>query len=228
MENNIFCDILEGNNILIAGQTGSGKSNLLNSLILQFIKRNNKNKFELYLIDPKHVEFFEYKELKLDFCWIEHSLKGSFRLLQKVHSELENRFKNIPEKMYPIFIIVDEYSDLICDEEKKEDVEKFISHISKYGGKVNIHIAISTSRPSQEIITDNIKKSFQTLMVGKTQNDRDSKMLLGNRSAYMLETVGQFIMVSQNTQKKVTIPYISEKESFEILKKVFIAHSRKF
>lgn len=48
-------------NILIAGSTGSGKSNFLNKIIMTLINENDSDNLKLILIDSKRIEFGIYE-----------------------------------------------------------------------------------------------------------------------------------------------------------------------
>ena len=66
-----FCDILNSNHTLVAGKTGSGKSVLLNGLIMEILYNkfpicntsNHSQEAGLILIDPKMVELSCYKNV---------------------------------------------------------------------------------------------------------------------------------------------------------------------
>lgn len=54
-------DLSEGPHWIVAGQTGSGKSVYMNSLLMSIIYHSSPEELELYAIDPKKVEFSIYK-----------------------------------------------------------------------------------------------------------------------------------------------------------------------
>lgn len=61
---NVTIDIAKLPHLLVAGQTGSGKSVALNCIISSLIKNNSHKDVSLLLIDPKRVEFAPYREAK--------------------------------------------------------------------------------------------------------------------------------------------------------------------
>ena len=49
--------------LLVAGQTGSGKSVMINSILTSFMYRNSPSDLKLILIDPKYVEMAPYRDI---------------------------------------------------------------------------------------------------------------------------------------------------------------------
>ena len=49
--------------LLIAGQTGSGKSVMINTLLTSLLYRNSPSEMKLILVDPKHVEMAMYQDI---------------------------------------------------------------------------------------------------------------------------------------------------------------------
>lgn len=54
-------DLSEGPHWIVAGQTGSGKSVYMNSLLMSIMYHSSPKELEIYAIDPKKVEFGIYK-----------------------------------------------------------------------------------------------------------------------------------------------------------------------
>ena len=49
--------------LLIAGQTGSGKSVMINTLLCSLLYRNSPSDMKLILVDPKQVEMAPYADI---------------------------------------------------------------------------------------------------------------------------------------------------------------------
>ena len=56
-------DLEEMPHLLIAGQTKSGKSVMINTLLASFLYRNTPSDLKLILVDPKHVEMAPYEDI---------------------------------------------------------------------------------------------------------------------------------------------------------------------
>ena len=59
----VWCDIARAPHLLVAGQTGSGKSSLVNALLGSLLMRFGPDELGLVLIDPKQVELTSYELL---------------------------------------------------------------------------------------------------------------------------------------------------------------------
>ena len=83
----IVSDLSKFPNMLIAGATGSGKSVVLHNIILSLIK----NKSEIYLVDPKMVEFTAYDDLS-QIKSISYSAEEASSLIENINVIMNQRF----------------------------------------------------------------------------------------------------------------------------------------
>ena len=58
-----YANISEFPHCLIAGTTGSGKTVLINALLLSLLQKNSPEDLQLILIDPKKIGLLSYKGL---------------------------------------------------------------------------------------------------------------------------------------------------------------------
>lgn len=59
----VVCELNKMPHMLIAGQTGSGKSVMINSILASLLYRNSPSEMKLILVDPKHVELAAYQDI---------------------------------------------------------------------------------------------------------------------------------------------------------------------
>jgi len=206
----IITDFTAHPHTLIAGTTGSGKSVLLHSLIAnaKFLKDNNIRNIELYLIDPKRVEFGIYKNKMSNIIkHITYDSNGAISLLKFLVQKMEARYsamehigiQNVNEKMgmFPyIMLIIDEVADLMTQDSKKE-FETLIVRLAQKSRAAGIHIVLSTQRPSREVLTGLIKSNFPTRIACKVSSRINSQVILDSAGAENLLGKGDSIINSE-------------------------------
>lgn len=183
IEGEIFNLKLEDNpHLLIAGTTGSGKTNLLHNIIKNALHKHN---VEIHLIDPKMIEFSSYSNQD-KVCSISTSYKDACSVLQHVYQTMEDRYKmlNKNKLIYftKIIVIIDELADLIFQDEKNT----FESLLAKIGAKARacgIHLIAATQRPSVDVITGLIKANFPARLACKVVSRIDSQVILDEPGA---------------------------------------------
>jgi DNA segregation ATPase FtsK/SpoIIIE-like protein len=214
-------DITKMPHVLIAGQTGSGKSVCINSIICSLLMTKNPEELRLIMIDPKKVELAFYegiphlmspvvtesKEAVKALQWGVREMERRYRMLAKVGARNIDSFNSrlasgkIGEilseednKPLPfIVIIVDELADLMMTASK--DVEVLIQRIAQLARAVGIHLIVATQRPSVDIITGPIKANLTSRIAFRTIQSTDSRTILGHVGAEKLLGMGDMLFL---------------------------------
>ncbi len=214
-------DITKMPHVLIAGQTGSGKSVCINSIICSLLMTKNPEELRLIMIDPKKVELAFYegiphlmspvvtesKEAVKALQWGVREMERRYRMLAKVGARNIDSFNSrqasgkIGEilsaednKQLPfIVIIVDELADLMMTASK--DVEVLIQRIAQLARAVGIHLIVATQRPSVDIITGPIKANLTSRIAFRTIQSTDSRTILGHVGAEKLLGMGDMLFL---------------------------------
>jgi len=122
-------DITKMPHLLIAGQTGSGKSVAVNTLIATLISKKSEKEVKFIMVDPKMVELMPYNDIPHLLVPVIIDPQQAAIALKWAVNEMENRYKQLMEngvrniksynslkyveKMPYIVIIIDELADLI-------------------------------------------------------------------------------------------------------------------
>lgn len=214
-------DVSKMPHVLIAGQTGSGKSVCINSLICSLLMTMKPEDLRLIMIDPKKVELAFYegiphllspvvtesKEAVKALQWGVIEMERRYRILAKVgarniesfNSRIDSdKFASVlseedNKKLPFIVIIVDELADLMMTASK--DVEVLIQRIAQLARAVGIHLIVATQRPSVDIITGPIKANLTSRIGFRTIQSTDSRTILGHVGAEKLLGMGDMLFL---------------------------------
>ena len=202
-------DIREAPHMLVAGTTGSGKSVFLNSMIHQI---GNIPGAQLVLMDPKMVELTQFQDQKnvLSYSDQPREIADQLRVLTKLMNDRyqvlkKHKVRNIqdlPEDtMAYIFVVIDEYGDLMTSSKYGKIVEQFLLTLAQKARAAGIHLILTTQRPSVKIVTGEIKANFPTRIAFRTASQIDSHIILDQFGAEKLLGKGDMLL---KTHESVT------------------------
>ncbi|MBN2188052.1 MAG: DNA translocase FtsK [Chitinispirillaceae bacterium] len=214
-------DIAKMPHMLIAGQTGSGKSVCINSLICSMLMTKKPEELRLIMVDPKMVELSVYngiphllspvvtetKEAVKALHWGVLEMERRYKLLAKVaarnidsfnsrceEGKLKDQLSEEDNKPLPfIVIIVDELADLMT--KASRDVETLVQRIAQLARAVGIHLIVATQRPSVDIITGPIKANLTSRIAFRTIQSNDSRTILDHIGAEKLLGLGDMLFL---------------------------------
>lgn len=158
-QNVVIEDLVNLESILINGQTGSGKSNFLHSIICQFLLRLKPGDFQLFLVDPKKVDLVMYQGLPQLISQVFTEPFGAVSNLKELVDETDRRLAGSPNKKI-VLVVIDTFSDLIYA--NLQDFTDRISYITSNSSATNIFVMMSDSCDNPNVFTDRINSVFKT------------------------------------------------------------------
>ncbi|MDO4781535.1 MAG: DNA translocase FtsK 4TM domain-containing protein [Candidatus Saccharibacteria bacterium] len=115
--------------LLIAGQTGSGKSVMINTLLTSLLYRNSPSDMKLILVDPKQVEMAPYEDIPHLLTPVITEPEKTISALKWAVNEMERRYKLLAaEKIRDI----KSYNQRIASKAKKIPVEDEDGNIQQH------------------------------------------------------------------------------------------------
>jgi S-DNA-T family DNA segregation ATPase FtsK/SpoIIIE len=93
----VVCELNKMPHLLIAGQTGSGKSVMINALLTSLLYRNSPSEMKLILVDPKQVEMAPYEDIPHLLTPIINDPEKTISALKWAVNEMERRYKLLAE-----------------------------------------------------------------------------------------------------------------------------------
>lgn len=223
-----LCDLDKVNHLLIGGQTGSGKSLFIESLLITLLLKNSPSDLQLILIDPKQVQFTPYNDIPHLIApvlkWPEETLKAMKWVLREIqwrHTFLSQYHmrnstsynEKYSEELLPnIVVMCEEIADLMMTDGKWYE-DAFLEIIEK-GRAVGVHLIIATSRPSADVFTDKMINSIPTKIAFTTASTVDSKHILGRIGAEKLLGMGDMLFKESGSSmlKRLQAPYLSDED----------------
>lgn len=187
-------DLTKSPHLLVAGTTGSGKSNFLHTLITSIICCNNAP--YTYLIDCKKVEFSVYEK----HATVVSDVSEVINLLEYIVSEMDARYDKMQKagvnnfkdfkKLYPDehyhVIVVDELADLISTKQAKNTIVPLLLRIAQIGRAGGFHLVLATQRPDHSVINGTLKGNIPTRICFNCASRIDSQIVLDKAGAELL------------------------------------------
>lgn len=209
-----IADLASMPHLLIAGATGSGKSVMINALIISLLYQNQPDDLKMILVDPKRVEMTPYNNIPHLITPVITEVDKTINALKWVVGEMDRRFKvlaqagkrNIEsynsgrtEKMSYLVLIIDELADLMTV--AAGEVEAAIIRLAQMARAVGIHLVVATQRPSVDIITGLIKANITTRIAFSVASLIDSRTILDTAGAEKLLGRGDMLYLSASLSK---------------------------
>lgn len=212
--------------LLVAGATGSGKSVLINGLIISLLSTNSPDDVKLILVDPKRVELTLYNGIPHLLTPVITDTVKTINALRWVVSEMDRRFsvlsnagkRNISAyrrdggDMPYIVLIIDELADLMAV--AANEVEGAIVRLAQMARAVGIHLVLATQRPSVDVITGLIKANVTARIAFSVASGVDSRTILDVAGAEKLLGKGDMLLMTAELSKPKRLQgaFVSEKE----------------
>ena len=185
--------------LLIAGATGSGKSVMVNALIVSLLMTATPAEARFILMDLKRVELAAYNGLphllvpvitepgsaRAAFKWAVGQMEDRYRrfagaAVRNLNAWNESRADPADRLPY-LVIIVDELADLMLREGRA--VEDSIVRLAQKARATGIHLVLATQRPSVNVVTGLIKANFPTRIAFAMASQIDSRTILDTPGA---------------------------------------------
>lgn len=233
----VVTDIAKMPHLLIAGQTGSGKSVCINTLIMSILYKYHPDDVKMIMVDPKVVELSVYNGVPHLLIPVVTEPKKASGALNWAVAEMVDRYNKFAQlgvrdmtsynkrieavenseetpyvKMPQIVIIVDELADLMMV--APGEVEDAICRLAQMARAAGIHLVIATQRPSVNVITGLIKANVPSRIAFSVASATDSRTILDGGGAEKLLGKGDMLFYPAGYPKPVRLQgaFISDSE----------------
>jgi site-specific recombinase XerD len=199
---------------LVAGTTGSGKSVLIQNIILSIALSRSPEESKIFLIDPKYGVDYEPLER------LPHILAGSgetisdpdaaLGLFEHAVEEMERRYqlfrragngvnniqayREITGKTLPTWwIIHDEFPDWMATKEYRQNIPRLVNRLSAKARAVGIFMVFAAQRPDHTVLPNQMRNQLGNRLILKVQTAGTSELALGQKGAEKLLGKGHML-----------------------------------
>lgn len=214
--------------MLIAGETGSGKSTVLRSIVTTLIATKNPKMLKIHLIDMKNGAEFNIFQGYPIVKTFSRNKKQAEKVLYQLSDEVDKRYnlffqtncvdiqeynQNHKKKLNYQIVIIDEFADLQNEKGSISIIEQLVAKARACG----IHLIISTQRPDSKILNGRIKANCSIILGLKTMNEVNSRIIIDHGGLEHLRGRGHGIL-KVNNEIEVQSMNLSPKQARDILK----------
>ncbi|WP_247538251.1 FtsK/SpoIIIE domain-containing protein [Ralstonia pseudosolanacearum] len=189
---------------LVAGATGSGKSVLIQALLLDIAATNSKDLAQIILIDPKMgVDYAPLADLPHMRDEIITTKEKAGQVLEVLVQEMEDRYRafakararDLPtynakvsadERLPMVFLVHDEFADWMLDDAYKAAVGAAVQRLGVKARAAGIHLIFAAQRPDKDVMPMQLRENLGNRLILKVSSEATSKIALDRPGAELL------------------------------------------
>lgn len=180
---------------LIAGTTGSGKTELARTIIASLVMHQKPRDIQLALFDPKMRGFAPFAFASHLLFPVVADADETMARLSYLVDEMERRDRDLIERPH-IVIVIDELADLLqmCGSK----LEMLLTRLVQRGRSAGISLIACTQKPMARVVGGLVKANFPVRLVGRVASMDDARVAagIGGTGAEKLVGRGDFMLIA--------------------------------
>lgn len=217
---------------LIAGSTGSGKSVLMQNLIVSIAATNTPSEARIILIDPKQgVDYFAFENLPhlsggiIDrqeaalerIHWLVEEMDARYARLREARATNLRAFNarvSAADRMPVIWLIHDEFAEWMLAEDYKGEVAAAVGRLGVKARAAGIHLIFAAQRPEAAVMPMQLRANLGNRLVLRVDSEGTSEIALGEKGADRLLGRGHLMAKLEGSPGTVyaQVPFASPEE----------------
>jgi len=213
---------------LIAGSTGSGKSVIMQNLILGIAVTNRPEEAQITVIDPKlGVDYFAFEGLPHLNGGIIDTQERAIEVLSGLVTEMdrryiilrENRVSSVSDlnkkpngtvKLPTLWVIHDEFAEWMMTEDYKEQVSNIVSRLGVKARAAGIYLIFAAQRPDVTVMPPQLRANLGNRLILRVDSEGTSEIALGEKGAERLLGKGHMAAKLEGESDLVyaQVPYV--------------------
>lgn len=189
---------------LVAGATGSGKSVLIQAILLDIAATNTKELAQIILIDPKMgVDYSALGDLPHMREPIVTTRDRATEILDTLVQEMESRYKQfaaarardltsfnakseLANRLPMVFLVHDEFADWMLEDGYKQAVGSAVQRLGVKARAAGIHLIFAAQRPDKDVMPMQLRENLGNRLILKVASEATSKIALDRPGAELL------------------------------------------
>jgi len=200
--------------LLVAGQSGSGKSVLVQSIIASLVRFHGPDSIRFTLVDPKRVTFIGPAFKAAVAAHLDGPIRSdvdeALPVIEQLVDLMEERYRlfhtagvmdveeyneqeSSENRLARSVLVIDEFQDLIVE---RASAQVFFSGIRRLGAKARaagIHLVLATQRPDRETVPPIIKANLGGKIALRVASQTNSRIILDQGGAERLLGKGDLL-----------------------------------
>ena len=228
---------------LIAGSTGSGKSVLMQNIILGIACTNTPDQAKIVLIDPKlGVDYFAFEGLPHLQGGIIDDQDNAILKLNELVGEMNRRYAvlkenkvsnifdlnkkpNATERLPFLWIIHDEFAEWMMTEQYADAVSDVVGRLGVKARAAGISLVFAAQRPDANVMPMQLRANLGNRLVLRVDGEGTSEIALGEKGAERLLGKGHLAAKLEGEQSLIfaQVPFVDSNflaETVSLLKVV--------
>ncbi len=225
---------------LIAGSTGSGKSVLMQNILLGIAATNSPAQAKIVLIDPKQgVDYFQFAELPHLSGGLIVEDQQAIERLQSLVQEMDNRYKRFrsakannittynrkvddADRIPSIWLIHDEFAEWMMVEDYKKAVSATVQRLGVKARAAGIHLIFAAQRPDATVMPMQLRSNLGNRLILRVDSEGTSEVALGEKGAEKLLGKGHLLakLEGETRLTYAQVPLASEEFTSDIISTV--------
>jgi S-DNA-T family DNA segregation ATPase FtsK/SpoIIIE len=246
----LLLDPLNQPHTLIAGITGSGKSVLMQNLILSIAATRDPTEAHIYLIDPKFgVDYRPLDELphvEVGSGGIIDDPHAAVTLLEGLVDEMNRRYELFKTARVPnvhsyrratgqplpiLWIIHDEFADWMQTDDYKNSVPNIVGRLSVKARAAGIFLLFAAQRPDKDVMPMQLRSQLGNRLILKVDNAATAEIAMGVKNSGAERLLGRGHMLAKTGDTPdavfVQVPFIDMEYTIpELVKLIRVQHGK--
>jgi S-DNA-T family DNA segregation ATPase FtsK/SpoIIIE len=197
--------------LLIAGTTGSGKSQAARTMLAALVLFQPEREAQLLIVDPKGSDFADFDGLPHLVCPPVQDVDTARERLEWLTDEMQQRQAARVQRPR-IVVLLDELADLLM--QGGDGVEEMLTRLVQRGRSAGICIIGCTQKPTASVLGNLVTANFPVRLVGKVTSAHEALIASGiaKSGAEKLSGRGDFLLIANGEKTRVQIAYLPRAE----------------